>query len=222
MKLKFLLFCAAVLGPVVVNAQTIASEFTLGPEGWKVRDYVTGQGGITAGWYAGALQTTDVRDHTVFSAPGPLFTGSKLAFYGGSVTFDLYSSYLSANTAGSFALAIGSGNTMLHWYAGQPSNVDFQTFTAVLNPQAGGWEIGGGPNGGGSVPTVAQFKAVLANVTHIYVNADWNDGEDYVQMDRFAISAVPELPVHALLMAGLALMLWRRQAARRGHPRRSI
>ena|GEM_PF-7096161 len=215
MKLKSLLACVIALGSTSVTAQTISSEFTHGPEQWKVRDYVTGSGGQVSDWYAGALQTTDVRDATVFSAPGPLYTGNKLAFYGGTVTFDLYSAYLSSNTLHSFVLAIGSSTTLLHWYAGQPSNVDFETFTAVLSPQDGGWQIGGGPTGGGSTPTAAQFKAVLANVTRIYVNADWNDGSDYVQMDRFAISAVPE-PQSWLLLAGgvglLALRLRRRNA----------
>lgn len=222
-KLKLLLSCAVALGPLFVNAQTIVSEFTHGPDQWKVRDYFTGEGGATSDWYAGALQTTDVRDHTVFSAPSPLYTGNKLGFYGGTVTFDLYSTYLSADTAGSFVLAIGSGSTMLHWFAGQPSNVDFQTFTAVLNPQAGGWEIGGGPNGGGSTPSATQFMAVLANVTHIYVNADWNDGDDYVQMDNFAINAVPE-PASWLLLSGsigLLGLIARKRRAVAGHSSRS-
>jgi hypothetical protein len=198
-------------------AQVISSDFESGPDGWKTRDYFTGGSQTTPAYDGHAINTGDTADLVAFSAPGPKYTGDKAMYFGGTVQFDLYDQYVSSNTAVTYTLAIGTGAssvpgaTVLHWYGGQPSTIDFVHFTATLSPSDSRWRIGGGPTGGGLPPTVEQFKAVLGDIRFILVNADWHDGDlDFARLDNFTITPVPEVGTATLLGVGLLLLAARR------------
>lgn len=224
--LGILLSASAVLS-TAAHAVTTGSDFATGIDQWKTRDYFSGAQGPTPNWTLEAIESYDSSDFAVFSAPGPKFTGDKNAYYGGSLSFDLVTQFRSNNTASNFTLALGTGSlvlsgaTVLYWYGGQPSTTQYTHFVANLSPADSRWRIGGGPSGGGTIPTEAQFRAVLGDVKFLYIPVEWNAGPDSSRLDNvfFSAAAVPEPESWATLLLGTTIVGYtaRRKACRRAN-----
>jgi hypothetical protein len=203
----------------IANSTSLGSDFGSDIDQWKTRDFFTGTLGPTPNWTLQAIESGDSSDFAVFSAPGPKFTGNKSDFYGGTFSFDLVTNHRSANTAVNFTLAIGSGAptlsgaTVLYWYGGQPSTTEYTSFVASLDVNDTRWKIGGGPSGGGAVPSEAQFRSVLSSISFLYIPVEWNDGPDSSRLDNvyFNTSAVPEPSTVALILAGVGLLVARKK-----------
>jgi PEP-CTERM motif len=212
------LACVLVLSSHTV-AEAAARHFTFetGSEGWLVTDITSLPGaGVAPTWddINQRISTSDIASWTTFSAPAEVL-GDQSVYYGGIFGFDLQDTLKDANadTVATFGMAAGS--TTMYWFGGAPSTTGLSTFVAGLSPDDTRWRIGGLPFdiNSGSLPTPAQFQAVLGGLTMLRINADWRTaGNDISTLDNVLfLSPVPEPAPVALLAAGLAALAWRRR-----------
>jgi len=206
---------AALAGPV--HAEVIVSDFAVNEEGWLMADM--GPGGINppniffpATFYDATgrfIHSADVLPWNSFFAPVK-FRGDKSAFFGGRVSYDLMDTLNDGVEYVNILITSVSGKIYIDTLP--PSTTAFTHYEFVLD-ESGPWL-----DGLGSAATNAQIQAVLANITGIYVDADWHTGvEEDARLDNFLLQTangnnVPEPVSVALISLGLgALGLTRRR-----------
>lgn len=216
-----LVVAAGLLAATQVHAVTRAARFETGNEGWLVANITDLPGAGTAATWDSANQritATDIYTWTTFSAPADLL-GNRVAFYGGTLSFDLQDTLKDDNADSIATFGIAAGATAMFWFGGSPSTTTLTTFTATLDENDSRWRIGGSPLdiGTGTAPTAAQFQAVLGSLTMLRINADWRTaGVDVSTLDNVVLqSAVPEPAPAVLLAAGIAALAWRQQQRQR-------
>lgn len=135
---------------------------------------------------------------------------------GGQMSFSLRHEYnVGTLNYGVRVALVGGGLTLISEQA-VPTG-DWKNYVFTLDA-AGGWRIHGDTqqsyNAANSAPTVAQFDAVLGNLSQVLVAADYTDFNtltgsthvDRTQLDNFRLSApVPEPATWALMAMGLLL-----------------
>jgi hypothetical protein len=221
---------AALWGLVTVSAgaTTISSRFDGGAEGWKTGDVyyasVLSVVGIPT-WFAaggipgGYIYSEDVAAESAFVAPS-IYLGNKLAFYGGSVSFDTFDHVPSDNLPRQATIVLYSGTSSITYGMPGPG----KGFTHFLIPLSeGGWTYYKGADNAGSTPvSKSAFRAILSSITGFAVHSDWHTGADQTGLDNVVLTgpstrAVPEPATWAAMTLGFGL-LGRALRRRRRHP----
>ena len=199
------------------RASAQSSTFDASNEGWLVVNIIDAPGaGTAANWDSvnQRISTRDLAPWTTFSAPAALL-GNQMAYYGGSLGFDLTDDQKDANADTVATFGIASGPTSMFWFGGSPSTTAMTTFNAGLSEADARWRIGGSPLDftSGTAPTQTEFRAVLSALTMLRINADWRTAyNDTAVLDNVVmLSPVPEPTPAVLLAAGLAAVAWRRR-----------
>lgn len=186
------LAAAAALSVGMLSAQAASFGFDTGDQGWTA---ALG-GGLT--WTAtggnggGYLQVADTsNDDFVIVAPASAL-GNWSALLGGTIGFDARNINSDAADWPTFGEVTLNGVTIDLIAAGSPPpdglwhHYEVPLTTAV-------WGAG--------------LPALLANVTSLTIRGEFHNGvSEVVGFDNITISAVPELPVPALMLAGLAMV----------------
>ncbi|MDG3008154.1 laminin B domain-containing protein [Paludisphaera mucosa] len=205
----------------------VVSTFDLGDEGWDVVDLgelgsdpplllareatYRSTGGVSGGYIEAE---DDDGSWWFFSAPEK-FLGDLSGFFGGSISLALSAI---ADDGIDYPVAVLVGDGVALYAVGPPPGLAWTSYTIALDPSA--WRIDGYLDD--VHPTTDQFRAVLANVTAMYIDGDWLTGPDRTGLDDVRLSAVPEpssVVALALGMSGLAGCRLRR--ARRRRPTRA-
>ena len=123
--------------------------------------------------------STSVYADTGIAAPAA-FLGNKLSYYGGSFLYDIYTRYTDGVSYP--AMVLNDGTTSLYYDApAQPVNA-WQRRAVPLSEA--GWKV----SGTGANVTEAIFKAVLSNLTGLYIFTEWKTGPDDTSVDNITMS----------------------------------
>ncbi len=134
----------------------------------------------------GHIRVTDAAtgDLWYFSAP-PKFRGNKCGAYGRYLRWDQYASDTSQiNPVGGRpdVVLIGGGLTLVYDFAYSPQKA-WTPFEVLLREDAG-WRLN---SLNGPVPTGAEFRAVLANLTALRIRGEYFTGPDFGGLDNVVL-----------------------------------
>ena len=168
------------------HAATLAqSTFDAGDEGWTVGDFFTTLGGgvptyVAAGGNPGGfIRTGDLFAWNAYVAPAP-FLGNQLGAYGGILHVD--QRLLSSDGINYPMVVISDGVTRLQFRTSPPTT-DWTSYDILLTAAAG-WEIADGSGTPGLAASELQLQTVLGNLTFLHLDADWQSGDDRVDLDN--------------------------------------
>lgn len=185
----------------------IISTFDSGGEGWSLAN-----GGGSFTWNAslgnpgGGISGNDSASNQLwyFSAPA-VFLGDQSMMAGGTISWDRRN-IGGGSAAGQAADVILQSSTLRIGYA-IPGNIDlatWQTFSVPLSPI--GWYVmpafPSTPSTGTAV-TAVQFYQVLADLTAMYLQGEYRNGDDTGALDNVIMAPVPAPGAAGLAMAGL-------------------
>lgn len=216
--MRSLVLIALSSGLLTLNAGVIASNtFDAGVEGWSAAAADPGTSGYNlissspavfqpAGGNPGGYTETDDLDtnETFFVAPGT-YLGNLLAAIGGTLTYELL--YSGALDYDGNDLVIKGGGTVLTYNRSIPalSANGWTPLSITLAPGAG-WTN----HTTGVAATLADFQAVFANVTDLWIMAEFTNGVvETTGIDNVVLNdagAVPEPSTALLFAAGAALI----------------
>jgi Laminin B (Domain IV) len=176
-----LVVCAA----LEASASTIAiSTFDTDADGWRIGDFFDTTGDIDPAYVAsggnpgGFIRTSDLFSWNAFQAPAG-FIGDQSAAYGGSLNLDMQ--VLTHDGLNYSMVVIGDGVTSLQFRTAPPGT-SWTSYSIPLLASAG-WEIAnGGPPG--PAATESQLQDVLSGLTFLNLDADWQTGDDRVDLDN--------------------------------------
>ncbi len=183
----------ALSGAAGTAGAAVVSPFDAGNDGWAVVDYPfrsnavaprpTGALAFDAlfGNPAGSVRVGDVYAETGISAPAA-YLGDREAFYGGSLSYDIYLRYTDGTD---YPAVVLSGATMSVYYDA-PSPPVGSWERRVVPLVETGWKIGGG----NVAVTQADFLDILRTLDAIYVYTEWHTGSDDTSVDNIALAAV--------------------------------
>lgn len=216
----FALSVVAILASNAAMATTV-SNFDTGAEGW-VSGNIGGNTAIndlgvvtwvaTGGKSGGYISATD--DHTIsaFIAPSS-YLGDQSSAIGGALTFSLQA----VSTDGLVypnVVIYGAGTSMS--YSTTPPGTTWTDYNIPLTSL--GWTLyPGGENNGVTPVGAALFASIMANITGLAIEADWQTGSDLVGLDSVAFSGTAVTPIPAALplfasaLGGLGLVGWKRR-----------
>lgn len=184
-------FALAVALSGSAGAGEIASRFDIGNEGWQVVDYpfrssAVGPRTVSAlshdaafGNPAGSVRVGDFYGETGIAAPAT-FLGDKLAFYGGSLAWDILIRYSDGVTYPALVL---SGATMSLYFDAPAPVLGQWTHVSVPLTETG-WKVGGTH----AMATQADMQAVLQTLSGIYIYTEWMTGPDDTSVDNIVLS----------------------------------
>lgn len=142
----------------------------------------------TGGNPGGCLRVVDpdgslpVANVQYWKAPAA-YLGDKSSWLGGQLRYDVKVQTSFGNFAQEDVLLTGNGIT-LAWFANvAPSPNVWTTFAVPL--QASSWRIG---TRTGPIATPAQFAAVLASLSSVYLRAEFQNGVDILFLDNVAFT----------------------------------
>lgn len=127
----------------------------------------------------GSVRVGDIYSETGISAPAQ-YLGGKLAFYGGSFSYDIYLRF--SDNVPYPAVVLNGGSISLYYDAPSPPLNAWQGRTVPLSEA--GWKVAGT----GDAATEAVFKTVLGNLVGIYIYTEWNTGDDDTNVDNVQMS----------------------------------
>jgi hypothetical protein len=164
----------------------IASSFDLDAQNWNIVSYpfqshvqnpttsaLSHDGAF--GNPPGSVRVGDIYSETGISAPVQ-YLGGKLAFYGGSLSYDIYIRFSDNVTYP--AVVLNGGTFSLYYDAPSPPLNAWQGRTVPLSES--GWKVAGS----GVAATESNFKTVLSNLVGIYIYTEWNTGPDDTNVDN--------------------------------------
>ncbi len=147
-----------------------------------------------------------------FNAPAK-YLGNDSVYLNGTFSFQLMDNSSIDDLSASLTFTDGAGDTLAHALPAFSAG-SYVSFSFTLN-QNGGWTYTPA-SGTGSPATQAEFQAVLANVSSLFVPGDFHSGAELTSLDNVALS-VPEPSTWAAVVGGaglLGLALHRRAALR--------
>lgn len=218
----------AVLAAATLPAQTViaSSTFDTNAEGWMSADLFGRACNspappshiATGGNPGGFIRSGDVCSTSAFLAPSA-YLGDRSATYGGELRFSLRALEDPAGLKNLMSLS-GGGLTVMYQSNSQPNPNTWTDF--IVSFTAGTWRIVTGSTVG-AVATETQLRSILADLTALRIQADWNTGADRSDLDNVSLisptvtpGVVPEPSTYALLgtgLAGLATVARRRRRA---------
>lgn len=173
---------------VADTARRISSEFETTIEGWRIQG--DAQGGSTfpnheeSGGNPGRCLSAvdDVQGGVWYWVAPAQFTGSKSAYLGGQLTFDIYQNNRS-NQFNARDVVISDGETNLVYdFGGFDSHpeTDWTSYTVPLSA-GDGWTTG---SISGEAATETQFGTVFEDVTKLAIRGEYVSGADTGYLDN--------------------------------------
>ncbi len=196
------------LASVPANA-VVTSAFTASAEGWDVITAlfplspllsthvpVHNPAGGNPGGYISILDPNE--NDTFFRAPGA-YLGNMSAYHGGTLEYSLLIN-APAIDYDYFDVVLQSGSTILGFAAPLPP-AGWATHTVTLDAVPGWVNLDTN-----LAPTAGEFQAVLANLTGLFILAEYTFGlvED-VGLDSVAMSEVPEPATALVLLSAMGI-----------------
>ena len=127
----------------------------------------------------GSVRVGDVYGETGIAAPAQ-YVGDRLAFYGGSLAYDIYLRYTDGVVYP--AVVLNGGTRSLYYDAASPPLNAWQHRMVPLSE--GGWKV----SGSGVAATEADFKTVLTNLVGLYIYTEWHSGADDTSVDNITMT----------------------------------
>jgi hypothetical protein len=177
----------------------IVSNFATGLDGWTVGDIASATStapdpanpptfNAKGGDKGGYISTFDTENIVAFLAPAQ-YTGNLSGYYGGSLSFDAQDK--DGAESGDTAVVVIYGDGTSITYAGLPPGTTWTHYDIPLTQT--GWTFYPGGQGVGTTPvTRAQFRAILADVTDVAIEADWQVGPDNSGLDSVVLAGKPK------------------------------
>ena len=133
----------------------------------------------TFGNPVGSVRLGDVYPNTGVSAP-PQYLGDKSAYYGGTLTYDIYIRF--SDDIAYPAVVLNGGTMSLYYDAPSPQVDEWETVVVELNES--GWTVSGST----TPASQAQLQEVLANLVGLYIDIEWNTGPDDTSVDNVTLA----------------------------------
>jgi len=219
-----LIACAAPASALLIVPGPITSTFDTGADGWTGVTSLIGSPSwpITTtgviptfsgsdGNPAGSIRLSDSTDHwTYFRAPAQ-FLGNLSIFEGGTLSFDSRTVVGGSVANEAEVVLMGAGLVLVH----ESRSTLPETWTRISVPLvASAWRVSDTFNG--PVATPQQMAAVLSNLQELWINAEYYTPlVETIGLDNVTLAPVPEPTQIALMLAGLGIVGWRAQRARR-------
>jgi hypothetical protein len=127
----------------------------------------------------GSVRVGDIYPETGIAAPAQ-YLGNQLAFYDGSLAYDIYLRYTDNVTYP--AVVLNGGTLSLYFDAPSPSLNTWQH--EVIPLSEAGWKL----SGTGAVASEATFKSVLSNLFGLYIYTEWHSGPDDTSVDNISVT----------------------------------
>jgi hypothetical protein len=142
---------------------------------------------------------------TFFRAP-VAFLGNQSAALGGTLSFDTITD-TGLDYNGADVVIKGNGKVLVYDVA-PTTGANWSSVTLTVSPSAN-WRLN---TLNGAAANVADFQSVLANVSELWITAEYHAGTETTGLDNVALSAVPEPKAmsSALCCAGVAMIFRRR------------
>lgn len=171
-------------------AMTVSSTFDSGAEGWTAVNYpfrTHDPNPTTAllpfdnanGNPAGSVRIGDIFSETGIAAPST-YLGQKLAYYGGSIVYDIFIRY--TDGVDYPAVVLNGGGISLYYDAPTPPLNEWQRRTVPLTEA--GWKVSTTHADASEI----EFKQVLSELVGIYIYTEWNTGADDTNVDNFQMA----------------------------------
>lgn len=198
---------AALAQPSMAQAAP-ASHFDTDAEGWTVQDllppYTEPGISLTVSWQDGHIGLTDPSEGNFYFEAPAAFLGDLSAYYGGSLHYEqtLNTPQGEAWRTDADVMIYGAGLILFYQGSANPSS-DWTAYDVTLSEA--GWHVGSFDSP--TLATQAQFRSVLADLTHLRIRGEYIAGVfETTTLDNVRISAVPEADQWLLLLAGLGLL----------------
>lgn len=187
-------FC---LAPLSASAWA-ASTFDTNDQGWSVVTADIAQSGIpvqtsgavtfhaTGGHPAGYVSITDPDNFDTFFRAPAAFTGDQSAALGGTLSFDTITD-AARDYNGADVVIKGNGKVLVYDIA-PTANSDWSNVTLTVSPSAN-WRLN---TLNGPAASLADFQSALANVSELWITAEYHAGVETTGLDNVALSTVPE------------------------------
>ncbi len=164
------------------------SNFDFDAEGWTATGFnssyalpPSGSSNVSynaaAGFNGPGIFVTDIFQEVFFSAPAK-FLGNKSSAYGSTLTFDSKVTYTDSVD---YPMVIIANGTQGLWCRNGSLPIDVWSHVSLNLTPSSIWHFG---SPSGPVPTEAEFKQVLSNVTGLYIIAEWKTGPDETYLDN--------------------------------------
>jgi Ca2+-binding RTX toxin-like protein len=172
--------------PPVFHGTTITSDFKDGVDGWSftgdVKEFRTIDSG---GNPDGFLEIVDYASGpTCYFVAADKFLGDKLAFHGGTLSFDLRQSSLSSQFNDTDVVITGGGLSLVLDTAYNPG-LDWTNYQVTLDTTSD-WRIS---TLTGDVATDDQIRQVLADISDLWIRAEYVVGNDTDGLDNVILKA---------------------------------
>jgi YVTN family beta-propeller protein/parallel beta-helix repeat protein len=187
----------------------VTSRFAFGTDGWTVGNFLTPTPSPTdPDWVASGgnpdafIRTTDLYDWTGFLAPSQ-FLGNWVADKVTSLSFDLRVS--GSDEMNDATVVLTNGTISISTFGPYPQpNDTWVSYTVDVTSSSGWFYTNDGITPGAAVSN-ADFAAVLANVTALRINADWEGAEPDEQVDLDNVVLLASFPNENLTFTGLTI-----------------
>ena len=193
----------------------VESTFDADNQGWTVGDLFLRPGVSTAIWQdaggnpGGFLRTTDLFSWNAYLAPAE-FLGDQSAAYGGVLHLE---QKLVTSDGGEYPMVLLSDGVLVLQFWTAPPGTEWTPYDIPLVASAG-WQIATPPSGNPGPPaTEEQLQQVLANLTSMTIEADWQTGDDQIDLDN--VRLLPEPNMSVLLVSGVSVLFTLFQSGRR-------
>jgi hypothetical protein len=209
-------FC---LAPLSASAWA-ASTFDADSQGWSIVTADITQAGIptqttgavtfhaTGGHPDGYVSITDPDSFDTFFRAPAAFTGDQSAALGGTLSFDTITD-AARDYNGADVVIKGNGKVLVYDIA-PTADSNWSNVTLTIAPSAN-WRLNAL---NGPAATVADFQSALANVSELWITAEYHAGVETTGLDNVALSTVPEpAAVSAALGFAAAIGVRRRRSA---------
>ena len=193
------------------HAGPVSSDFASGSEGWTNISLnwpynnppsISGTYGVdwtaAEGGYIYRLDPDALASY--FSAPGK-FLGDQSDAYGLELRFDFRPDAMAELNPGPHVILTGGGGTLYRDV--EPPTGSVWTTRQVALLATNDWHFN---SEFGPAPSESDFRSVLANLTGVYIYADWISGYETESLDNVILgvdSSIPEPATALALLAGL-------------------
>jgi hypothetical protein len=197
--LSSLTLLLSLTGTAAYADYTITSTFDGGIGAWSAVNDVTlswsSAGGVSGGYLVGVDKGTG--EWWYYGAPAK-FLGTKSAAYGKSLSLWLMQSDATPTAAPTIANVIiaSDSTTLVYKFATEPGSDWTQYSVPVV--ETAGWRK---DTVDGAVPTEAEFRAVLANLTRLQIRGEYSDTRETGGLDDVVLTLSGDRPVPVLPVA---------------------